>query len=170
MENSESKEKTVLVPEESTVSQIKKTLDNVKKIAVSVDKVVSEIETLPGIDAIKKRIKGIRLGRSVTILCGDLSNQSVRRGQIVSMIENGITIIDIMANSEEMPTPVLIQYKDILDIFETDKVKRQKEPFSMFKLNKKIYEFFNGNEEEIRHAYEQKISVKQLRDKLKKDK
>ena len=39
---------------------------------------------------------------------------------------------------------------------------------SLFKINKAIKEFFSGNEEELKHVYEQKISVKKLRQELKK--
>jgi len=167
MENSELKEKSVSTTEENGINTILKKIDQVKKTAKDVENIILEVEKIPGVKEIKKRIKGIKIGNDVTILCGDLEKQNVRSGQIISIIEKGITIIDSVDNVDGELIPILIQYKDIIDIFETAKIRKQKEAFSLFKLNKKIYEFFNGSEEEIKHAYEQKISVKQLRDQLK---
>lgn len=150
-----------------------KVVDVIEKIVPKVTEVTGTIEEVAGgvlnavaaLDMIKNKVQSIGTGKLVTVIYGDFENQKVLRGKIVSMTENGITVID---NDKTVKDPVLVQYKKIIDIFTVKKFKKEKEPFSMFKLNKAITEFFNGNEEELKHAYEQRITVKKLRDELRK--
>jgi Tfp pilus assembly ATPase PilU len=114
---------------------------------------------------VKKKIENIQIGHLVTAIYGDFSNQKVINGKVVSVIDKGITILSI---DKEMVDPVVVPFDTIIDIFEVKKFKKKKNDISMFKINKAIREFFSGNEEELKHAYEQKISVKKLRQELKR--
>ncbi len=119
----------------------------------------------PGPDLLKSKVESINIGKMVTIIYGDFDNQKVLKGRIVSMIDSAVTVID---QNEEVEDPIVVPYNKIIDIFEVKKFKKNKEPFSVFKLNKKVREFFTGTEEELEHAYKQKITVKKLREELKK--
>jgi hypothetical protein len=133
-------------------------------VNVDVKKVVEDFRR-PGKDLLKSKVDAISIGKMVTVIHGDFDNQKVLKGRIVSMIDSGVTVID---QDETVEDPVVVPYDRIIDIFEVKKFKKAKEPFSMFKLNKKVREFFTGTEEELKHAYEQKITVKKLRNELKK--
>jgi hypothetical protein len=112
-----------------------------------------------------KKINNIQIGKLVTIIYGDFGSQKVLNGKVVSVIDNGITVL---SNDKEAIDPIVVLFDTIIDIFEVKKFKKKKNSISMFKIKKNINEFFNGNEEELKHAYEQKISVKKLRQELRK--
>jgi len=137
----------------------------IEKIEV-VEKVVIEIKET-GIDAIKKKVDDVSVGKLVTIIHGDIDSQKVINGKIISILEGGITVID---QNDKLKDPVIIAYDSIIDIFGIKRLKKEKEVFSMFKLKRSISEFFRGSEEEIQHAYEQKITEKKYKEELKKKK
>lgn len=149
---------------EKTIPVIEKTIPVVQE---PITKIVNVVENAANdtIDIIKKKVESISIGKNVTIIHGDFDNQKVLKGKLVSTIGKGLTVID---QNEAVKDPVVVQFDKIIDIFEVKKFKKEKEEFSIFKMNKKIREFFTGNDEEIQHAYEQKITVKKLRDELKK--
>ena len=114
---------------------------------------------------LKKKINSIRIGKLVTIIYGDFNAQKVLNGKVMSMLDSGITILSI---DKDIVDPVVVPFDMIIDIFEVKSFKKKKTEMSIFKINKAIREFFSGNEEELKHAYEQKISVKKLRQELRK--
>lgn len=154
---------------EKAIPEVVETVVKVAKVVKEVSDVVSDLEKEPEVvtllETIKNKVNSINMGKLVTVIHGDMDNQKVLKGRIVSMIDNAITIID---RDPSVKDPVVVQYKKIIDIFEVKRFKKDKDAFSMFKLNKKVREFFTGTEEELEHAYKQKITVKKLRDELKK--
>ena len=170
------KEKNIEVPKE--VAPKEKTYDtlHVDPSATTITKNLTE-EVIPKIQKItdefreknstlvKKKIDSIRIGKLVTAIYGDFNTQKVLNGKVLSMIDSGVTILSI---DKDIVDPVVVPFDMIIDIFEVKNFKKKKSEMSMFKINKAIREFFTGNEEELKHAYEQKISVKKLRQELKK--
>ena len=153
-----------------------KTIDTVipvieKVVAPVVESVVEKIEDkkeenkVESVHFARRKAEAIKIGKPITVIYGSLDDQKVLNGRIVSVIDKGITIID---QNENIKDPVVILFDRIIDIYEVKKFRTEKEPFTIFKMNKKIREFFTGDEEELKHAYEQKITVKKLRDELKK--
>lgn len=137
----------------------------VKPVNVEPEKIVEVQPNQMNLSLIKKKVSSIRVGRLVTVIHGNIDTQKVLHGRVVSIIDDGVTILE---QEENVKDPKVIHFDSIIDIFEVKKFKKDKESFSIFKMNKKIKEFFSGDEEELRHAYEQKITVKKLRDELKK--
>lgn len=135
-----------------------------KEVIPTVQKVADSIKEA-NTSLVKKKIDNIQVGRLVTVIHGDFNSQKVLNGKVVSTIDNGITIL---STDKEIVDPVVVPFDTIVDIFEVKRFKKKKNDVSMFKINKAIREFFSGNEEELKHAYEQKITVKKLRQELKK--
>ena len=148
---------------EKTIPNIDKTLDILKTVKIEKEK--TEGPRTDVVHYARKKAESIKMGRPITVIYGDFDNQKVLNGRIVSIIEKGITVID---EDLSIKDPVVIQFDKMIDIFEVKKFRKEKENFTIFKMNKKIREFFTGDEEELKHAYEQKITVKKLRDELKK--
>lgn len=156
---------------EDVVPGAKEAIGIGKEIAKGVKKVEPVIEAVTeefkqrNREVIKKKVESIETGDLVTSIYGDFENQKVIHGRVMSITDNGVTI---MSKDKNVVDPKVIKFDNILDIFKVKRFKKKHVKLSIFKLKKAINEFIHGTEEEITKAYEQKISVKELRKKLRR--
>ncbi len=113
---------------------------------------------------IRDKLKEIKIDKYINVIHIKEGKQVVTAGQLLSLTNTSLTISD---ESDFNRIPINIPFDQILDLYEVKKAKKNKDKFSIFKLNKSIKEFFIGTKEEREAQLKQKLEEKELKEKLK---
>jgi len=113
---------------------------------------------------IRDKVKAIKIDKYINVIHIKEGKQVVTAGQLLSLTNTSVTISD---ESDFNRMPINIPFDQILDLYEVKKAKKNKDKFSIFKLNKSIKEFFIGTKEEREALLKQKLEEKELKEKLK---
>lgn len=113
---------------------------------------------------IRDKVKAIKIDKYINVIHTNEGKQVVTAGQLLSLTNTSVTISD---ESDFNRIPINIPFDQILDLYEVKKAKKNKDKFSIFKLNKSIKEFFSGTKEEREALLKQKLEEKELKEKLK---
>lgn len=113
---------------------------------------------------IRDKVKAIKIDKYINVIHIKEGKQVVTAGQLLSLTNTSLTISD---ESDFNRMPINIPFDQILDLYEVKKAKKNKDKFSIFKLNRSIKEFFTGTKEERETLLKQKLEEKELKEKLK---
>lgn len=113
---------------------------------------------------IRDKVNAIKIDKYINVIHIKEGKQVVTAGQLLSLTNTSVTISD---ESDFNRIPINIPFDQILDLYEVKKAKKNKDKFSIFKLNKSIKEFFTGTKEEREAQLKQKLEEKELKEKLK---
>lgn len=113
---------------------------------------------------IRDKVKAIKIDKYINVIHIKEGKQVVTAGQLLSLTNTSVTISD---ESDFNRIPINISFDQILDLYEVKKVKKNKDKFSIYKMNKLIKEFFTGTKEEREARLKQKLEEKELKEKLK---
>lgn len=113
---------------------------------------------------IRDKVKAIKIDKYINVIHNNKEKQTVTSGQLLSLTNTSVTISD---ESDFNRNPINIPFDQILDLYEVKKPKKNKDKFSIFKLNRSIKEFFIGTKEEREELLKQKLEEKELKEKLK---
>ena len=113
---------------------------------------------------IRDKVKAIKIDKYINVIHTKEGKQVVTAGQLLSLTNTSVTISD---ESDFNRIPINISFDQILDLYEVKKAKKNKDKFSIYKMNKSIKEFFAGTKEEREAQLKQKLEEKELKEKLK---
>lgn len=113
---------------------------------------------------IRDKVKAIKIDKYINVIHTKEGKQVVTAGQLLSLTNTSVTISD---ESDFNRIPINIPFDQILDLYEVKKAKKNKDKFSIFKMNRSIKEFFTGTKEEREALLKQKLEEKELKEKLK---
>ena len=113
---------------------------------------------------IRDKVNAIKIDKYINVIHIKEGKQVVTAGQLLSLTNTSVTISD---ESDFNRIPINIPFDQILDLYEVKKAKKNKDKFSIYKMNKSIKEFFTGTKEEREAQLKQKLEEKELKEKLK---